>query len=637
MTNIAVDAPGTAELLMGNEAIARGALESGIGFASAYPGTPSTEIIGTLAEVGKDLNVYVEWSANEKVALESAAAASFAGVRALAAMKQVGVNVAADFLMNLNLCGVNGGLVLVACDDPGALASQTEQDTRLFAKWADLPLLEPATFQEAKDMTRWAFDLSEGVKSICILRGMTRISHGKGIVKLGELPKEHRKARFDTSLPVFLPMPVLSKHQVLHEKMANVREVFEASPFNSYNGPQRPDLLILTGGSCWLYCMEAVKLLGVEESVGVLKLGTIWPLPERLVLEHLNKAKRVLIIEHIEPFLEGEVKVLASEMASGTGPFTFYGKRSGHVSPLGEVNIHVVLDSLSSILGVQSPDVEKGYRHKAQEIAQQNAPPRDLTFCPGCPHRATFWSIKNALKLDGRDGFVAGDIGCYALGMGPAGYFQVKTLQSMGSGTGIASGFGNLSHLGFQQPVLTVCGDSTFFHAAMPALVNGVHNGSDFTMLILDNAATAMTGFQPHPGSGVGTAGDAAFAVDIEGICRSLGVRVEVGDPFNLHSTKEKLLELLEDEGKVRVFILRGKCAQVKAKESPASYRVRVDPLRCIGEDCGCARFCTRVFRCPAMIWDKKMGKAKIDEAICNGCGVCADICPRSAIVREVA
>ena len=378
-------------------------------------------------------------------------------------------------------------------------------------------------------------------------------------------------------------------------------------------------------------------MLGVEESVGILKLGTIWPLPERLLREHLKQAKRVLVVEHIEPFVEGELKMLTAEMAQDIGPLTIYGKRSGHINVVGEVNLDMVLGALSSLLDIQAPKRETDYSQRAQKMMQHEVPPRDLTFCPGCPHRATFWSIKNALKLDNRDGFVAGDIGCYTLGMGPAGYFQVKTLQSMGSGTGVASGFGNLGHLGFQQPVLCVCGDSTFFHTAMPALMNGVHNQSNFTMLILDNGATAMTGFQPHPGSGVSAAGEPALAVNIESICRSLGVRVEIEDPFNLESTTKKLLELLEDEGKVRVLILRRKCAQVKAREGAVLYRVHIDPQRCIGEDCGCARFCARVFRCPAITWDTKMGKAGIDEAICNGCGVCADICPQSAIIKEAA
>lgn len=324
-----------------------------------------------------------------------------------------------------------------------------------------------------------------------------------------------------------MPMPVPLRHQMVHDKMAKVREIFEDSPFNWYTGPDKPDLLIISGGSCWLYAMEAVKVLSLEGSVGILKLGTIWPLPERLLKDHLSRAEKILILEHIEPFIEGELKIMASEMEFPTGPPLFYGKRSGHIDSIGEITLDLTVKVIGSILDKEPPQGDAEYTKKALEMVEQNVPPRDLTFCPGCPHRATFWSIMNAMKLDGRDGFVTGDIGCYALGMGPAGYFQVKTLQSMGSGTGLASGFGNLGHVEFHQPVLSVCGDSTFFHTAMPALMNGIHNQSDFTMLILDNAATAMTGFQPHPGSKVDAAGNPAYAVDIESICRSLGIRVE--------------------------------------------------------------------------------------------------------------
>jgi indolepyruvate ferredoxin oxidoreductase alpha subunit len=268
-------------------------------------------------------------------------------------------------------------------------------------------------------------------------------------------------------------------------------------------------------------------------------------------------------------------------------------------------------------------------------MAKALVPNRDLGFCAGCPHRATFWAIKTALKLDGRGGFVTGDIGCYSIGLGPAGFYQLKTMHAMGSGTGIASGLGQLQKFGFDQPVLSVCGDSTFFHAAIPALINGVYNKSNFVMVVLDNSATAMTGFQPHAGTGETAVGSPAPAIDIGNLCRALGVRVETADPFDLQDTTEKILDLVNAEGGVRVLISRRKCALVKAKEEKAAFRVRVDPEKCLGEACGCARICTRIFKCPGLIWHKDKGKAQIDEVICNGCGVCADICPRAAIIRE--
>jgi len=623
---------------MGNEAIARGALEAGVGFAAAYPGTPSSEVIGTLAEVARDGEIYAEWSVNEKVAMETAAAASFAGVRAIVAMKQNGLNVASDFLMTLNLTGTKAGLVLAACDDPSALSSTNEQDSRPFAKWADLPLLEPATFQEAKDMTRWAFELSEEIKNVCLVRTVTRVSHARGDVLLGERTPPSKGARFVSTSPVeFASIPAPLKHHLMRQKLDKAREMYESSPFNWYVGPERPELLMVTSGACWFYSLEAVKALGVEDRVGILKLGTTWPLPEKLVQEHLARTERVLVVEEVAPFLEGNLKELVGENVAALGPLTFYGKRSGHVPDSGELNPDAVIRALSSVLGVEKAGVAPEYAQKAQELTGAHTHMRAIGFCAGCPHRATFWSLKNALKLDGREGFVTGDIGCYTMALGPTGFFQLKTVQAMGSGVGLACGFGKLAQAGLEQPTVAVCGDSTFFHAAIPALINGVYNRSNFTLVILDNQATAMTGFQPHPGTGMTAMGEAVPAVDIEGLCRSLGIRVEVTDPFDLEETTQKLLDLMRDDGAVRVLISRRTCALVRAREEKAAYEVHVDTEKCLGDNCGCARLCTRVFQCPGIIWDTETGTAKIDEVICSGCGVCADICPASAIIREAA
>jgi indolepyruvate ferredoxin oxidoreductase alpha subunit len=636
MTSIATYEPGTDQLLMGNEAIARGALEAGVGFASAYPGTPSSEIVGSLAEAAKEAGIYAEWSVNEKVALEAAAAASFAGIRAIVSMKQNGINVASDFLMTLNLTGTNAGLVLVIADDPSAHSSTNEQDTRPVAKWAALPLLEPATFQEAKEMTRWAFDLAEELKTVCVVRGVTRVSHARGDVHLGEPTPPSRAAQFSPTSPVqFTPLPVSLKHNLLLQKLEKAKDLFESSKFNWYTGPEKPDLLLVTSGSGWFYSLEAVKVLGREDSVGILKLGTTWPLPEKLVLERLAQADKVLVVEEVDAFLENNLKELVGGNVGAVGPLTFYGKGSGHVPAVGELNPDLVLQAVTSVLGVEKPTRPKDYAEKAQALIGPVSHARVIGFCPGCPHRATFWSLKNALKLDGRNGFVTGDIGCYTMAIGPAGYFQIKTVQAMGSGTGLASGFGKLAEMGFQQPVVAVCGDSTFFHAAIPALINGVYNRSNFTMLILDNSATAMTGFQPHPGTGANAMGEPTAAVDIEDLCRALGVRVEVADPFDLADTTEKLLDLMRDDGGVRVLIARRKCALVRGRQEGAAYHMRVDGEKCLGQSCGCNRFCTRVFQCPGLAWDSDAGVARIDEVVCSGCGVCADICPASAIVRE--
>lgn len=639
MSDIAIDAPSATQLLMGNEAIARGALEGGVRFASGYPGTPSSEIIETLANVAKDLDIYVEWSVNEKVAAETAGAASFAGLRAITAMKQNGVNVAMDFLMNLNMSGIGSGFVLVACDDPSGISSTNEQDTRPLAKWGDFGLLEPASSQEAKDMVKWALDVSEETRNLCILRSVTRIGHARGNVKFGELPREKKQARFDTSvIAPFAAFPAVPHHQRVHQKLDKVREMFEDSPFNFYVGPKKPELMIITCGSSWLYSKEAVKMLKLEASVGILKLGTTWPLPEKLVARHLRQARRILVIEEVDPFLEANLKELAVELGATKETLSFYGKRSGHISPVGELNPDMVIGALANILNLEYSPRDAEYEQNAQEVVKKYVPLRGMTFCPGCPHRASFWAIKNAIKLDGRDAVVTGDIGCYSFGLLSPGYFVSKVQLAMGVGAGVACGLGKLGQFGFQQPVLALCGDSTFYHAAIPALINSAWSESNFTLLVFDNSATAMTGFQPHPGTGLTAMGDSAPVVSIEDICRSTGAKViTVSDPFDLQGTVDKLLSSMRDEEPgLKVLILRRKCALVEAKEEEARYKMSVDVDKCLGEACGCARFCTRVFKCPGLVWDTQIKKVKIDEAICNGCGVCADICPQLAITREV-
>ncbi len=258
-----------------------------------------------------------------------------------------------------------------------------------------------------------------------------------------------------------------------------------------------------------------------------------------------------------------------------------------------------------------------------------------MTFCPGCPHRASYWSIHSSVTLDGRDGFVCGDIGCYVFGMFPAGFNTVKTLHCMGSGSGVASGFGKLRQFGMDQPVLTVCGDSTFFHAAMPALVNAIHQKSPITVILLDNRGTAMTGFQPHPGLPVNVLGEEAPALDMEKICRAMGAKVETSDPFDLEKTRKKLDHLLEYAEGAKVLILKQACALSPEKRGRKKYEMTVDEARCRGDNCGCNRLCTRIFGCPGLIWDREKMVSRIDEIICAGCGVCADICPAGAIAKK--
>jgi indolepyruvate ferredoxin oxidoreductase alpha subunit len=645
VTNIDINAPGQSRLFIGNEAIARGALEAGIGFASAYPGTPSSEIIGSLAEVAKKQNIYVEWSVNEAVALEAAAAASYAGVRSLAAMKMNGLNVASDFLATIALSGIGKkGLVLMVGDDPAAHSSSNEEDSRAVSKWLDIPMVEPGDFQEAKDMMKWLYDLSEEIASICILRSVTRVAHARGNVRLGELPRTEHRARFENildprnTLPTsIMTLPVTLRHAFQHMKLDKARAIFEESPFNKYVGPGKPDLLVITCGSGWLYAQDAVNTLKLEKRVGILKLGTIWPLPETLVKKCLARSDRVLFLEEIDPFLEGAVMEYSSSLSLESRRNVFYGKHTRHINAFGELTPDAVIKAIAAVLDIKYDARDAAYARKIEAVPQDYVMERMLTFCPGCPHRASYWAIKNALMMDGRGGFVTGDIGCYSMALGPAGFFMNRTHQCMGAGSGLANGFGQLGRFGFEQPVIAVSGDSTFYHSIMPALVNGVHNRANFVLVIFDNSATAMTGFQPHPGTELTAMGEPARQINMEAICKAIGARVEVCDPFDLKDTTETLLELIEQEKGVRVAIMRRTCELVRGKTQKQPYKVKLDPAKCLGDDCGCNRLCSRVFRCPALVWDPVAGKTRIDEVICNGCGVCADVCTAGAISREEA
>ena len=636
---------GTRMLLMGNDAVARGAMEAGVRVVAGYPGTPSSEIVENLARAAQGRDIYVEWSVNEKVALEVAASASYSGLRAMAVMKQVGVNVASDFLLHLAQYGTRGGMVLLSCEDPGALSSTNEGESRSYAKMMEFPLLEPGDFQEAQDITRWAFDLSEEIRNLVMVRSVTRLSHASGPVVLGALPELRGKARFDHhgGLLDTLEGSIVNLPGLLHvfrqkqqEKMQKVSEIFEASPFNTYEGPEEPELLIITSSACTLYSREAVLLLGVQDRVGILKLGTTWPLPRRLVREHLARTEKVLVVEEVHPFLEDNVLALAALAAPIAGVKTFYGKHDGLIPRVNEMNPDLVVAALMKILGVSYQAVPGEYAHRAAEIAAQGAPPRTLTFCAGCPHRASYWSIHNALHLDNRQGFVCGDIGCYSLGALPSGFDTIKTLHAMGTGTGLASGFGKLGRFGLDQPVFAVCGDSTFYHAVVPALINAIHNRAEITLIVLDNSGTAMTGFQAHPGLEVNALGEIAPAVDIPEMCKAMGAEVEVCDPFDLEKTQETLLGMMERKG-VKVVVLRQICALSPEKKGKKQFEMSVDQPLCLGENCGCNRLCTRIFKCPGLNWDKEKGAARIDEVICAGCGVCASLCPAGAIVRREA
>ncbi len=584
-------------------------------------------------------DIKVEWSVNEMVALEAAAAFAFSGLRAMVTMKQNGMNVCADFLTTVCLDEFKGGLLIVVCDDPGPLTSTNEQDSRHFAKIAQIPLFEPSTPHEAKDMAKWLLEFSQDMGLPAILRSVSRLSHGRGSVRLGPVSGRDGHAFFDLEKPlVGLPFLVTQHHRRLLQKMQKVQKTFNASPFNRYQGPREAPFVIMAAGLGSLYAREAVRMLGLEDQVGILKIGTIWPLPARLIREHLTHADQVLFVEEIDPFLEDQVKVLYAESPSLGSPVKFSGKNTGeicgnHGPGVGEMNTDIVLDALGRLWKIPKPK-KTVYTESAEQIASTSLIPRELAFCQGCPHRASFLAIKAALQLDGRHGFVVGDIGCYGLAAGATGYSQIKALHCMGSGMGNVSGFSALSSFGFNQPVVAVVGDSTFFHAGLPALVNAVFNRANALFIVLDNAVTAMTGFQFNPASPFTGSGTPSSPVRIEDITRGLGIETTVVDPVDdIHKAIEVVYHDLQKEG-VKTIVFRRACSTYEKRLTPSPRRGRavVDPEKCIGERCGCNRFCSQVLGCPAIGYDAHKEKAFIREADCNGCGLCIQLCPREAI-----
>ncbi|MDI6914469.1 MAG: thiamine pyrophosphate-dependent enzyme [Desulfitobacteriaceae bacterium] len=635
--SLLVNEPGRQVLMSGNEAITRGAIEAGLSYAASYPGSPTAEIVTNLGRLAKTHELYAEWSVNEKVAIEEAAGASFTGLRSLCVVKHNGLNVALDSLVSISIGGVKAGMVLVVGDDPAAHSSTNEEDSRLISKVAHLPILEPSTPEEAKQMTLAAYALSERVQLPVTLRCVTRLSHGSGNVTLGLIQPANKK-------PVFKKEDRFVTHVAFHQaqeiKLAKIREAADTLPFNTYTGPEDAKTIIIASGPSSLYALEAVQALDLAGEVGVLKLGITWPLPEKFLLKHMKHAEKVIFIEEIEPFNEENVMALAAQHMTDIYPIQFFGQHSGHVAGpkgpgLGEMDPDIVKRSIARVIdtGVAEAAVATTNAVSAAGVPSAGIPEREMAFCAGCPHRASFWAMKSALALDGRNGVVLGDIGCYSLALRRTGWSLPQTMHAMGSGAGIANGLGKLDMFGFNQPVIAVVGDSTFFHATIPALINARYTSSNFMLVVLDNETTAMTGHQPHPGLNKNAMGEDVQGIAMEDVVRGLNIPVSIHDPYDVKGTVETVYKLLQSEG-AKVLILRRVCALLAAK-AETRPRVYVNQDQCIGDDCGCNRFCSTTFSCPATIWDPKKGKAVIDEVVCNRCQVCVSLCPQGAIKVE--
>lgn len=618
---ITADAPGKVCLMQGNEAVVRGAVEAGLNFAASYPGSPSSQVLGLLGKIAKERNFYAEWSTNEVCALEACIGASLANARSLCIVKQNGLLCVADALHCGAQHGVKGGLVIITSDDPSAHSSTNEFDSRYQAMSADVPMLEPTTMQETKDMIPYAFDLSEKTQQMVIIRLTTRVCHGRGNVVLGELPDQPHPMEQVGEWDRLTCVNYL--HEPMLKKMDAIQEIFETCPYNHYEGPEQAEKLIVAGGTGRLYCRETLKRLGLSDSIGLLSLATLWPLPEKYILNYLNSAKEVLVLEEVDPVLEHNLEAIAGKYKLN---IQFYGRGDGALPRIGELDPDIVLNAVAKL--AQIPDFN------SKEPVTDTLPVRDLTFCAGCPHRATFYLLKKALKLEKNPGIVIGDIGCYIMSSQAAGFWAYQACNCMGSGINLAEGLGHLTSYGLEQKVVTMCGDSTFFHTIMPGLVNASYHHANMLLMVLDNSATAMTGFQPHPGTGITAMGDYTQAMSIEKICEAMGCQVTIADPFDVQTTSRILFDLLKQTG-LKVLIMRQPCATLMTKQQKKPLKVYVDQDICYGDGCGCDKFCSRVWGCPGNSWDFTKNKAWIDPVSCVGCGVCAKLCPSGAIKVE--
>ncbi len=562
--------------MLGNEAFARGAYEAGVKVSSAYPGTPSTEISENLA---KYEDIYVEWAPNEKVAYEVALGSSFSGVRSLASMKHVGVNVAADPMFASSYTGVNGGLVLIVADDPGLYSSQNEQDTRALARAAKLPVLEPSDSNEAKEYVKFAYDLSESYDTPVIVRSTTRLSHSQGIVELNDRLEKEDKV-YEKNVPKYVMTPANAKKRHLLVEERENKLIEDACDF-PINHVEYNDLSIgiITSGIPYQYVKEVLP------EASVLKLGMVNPLPRKLIEEFAKKVDKLYIVEELDPIIEEQVKSWGIE-AVGKEIFTVQGEYSANL-------------------------LRKAIKGEKLEIEKANdVPGRPPVLCPGCPHRSTFY-VLNKLKMH-----ASGDIGCYTLGAAPP-LNVIDTTVGMGASISGLHGMEKAKGKEYTKNWVAVIGDSTFMHTGINSLMNMVYNKSTATVLILDNSTTAMTGAQDNPATGKTLQGDISYSIDFSAICKALGIEdVKVVDAFDIKEL-ENVVKAARNSEQLSVIISKAPCALLD-KKITKQYKVDRDACK----KCGA---CLKP-GCPA-ITKLEDGTVTINDTLCNGCGLCANLC----------
>ena len=594
-----------AKFLMGNEAIGLAAIRCGVRLVSGYPGTPSTEILETVAKNNPG-NIHVEWSVNEKTAMEVAAAAAYAGARTMVTMKQVGLNVASDPLMSLAYVGVKGGMIVVAADDPGPISSQTEQDTRHFAQFAKLPVFDPSSPEEAYDMVEEAFALSEKYGKPVILRPTTRVCHGCASIELKDalqLPKPEGFQK-DSSRWVIFPRLSFQNHQKIEAMLPEIGNQFSAMRFNQLSGEGTKG--IVTAGISYEYVRE---VLPQDAPVRLLKIGTPHPFPEKLALQFLDGLTEVLVIEELDPVLERDLLLLCGKRHL---PVKVLGKLTGDAPCAGENSVEIVRNMLSAFVPLSASTAAK------DEESCPPLPVRPPVLCAGCPHRASFYAVKRAMQ--GKKAVFCGDIGCYTLGNAKP-LDMVDTCLCMGAGVTMAQG---LQRIDRDAKYFSFIGDSTFFASGLTGVVNAVYNEADLTIIVLDNSTTAMTGHQPHPGTGRTMMGNIVEKVSIPKILEAVGVtKVITMNPLKLEDSIKTVREFSEFPG-VKAIIFQEPCIALVKPEQALS----VEKETCIG-----CKKCIRELGCPALVQDGE--KVAVEPSLCTGCTLCAQVCPVNAIQKN--
>ena len=612
MHKLLENSPGKKVFYLGNEAIARGALEAGVACATTYPGTPSSEISLSLFQVSKETDLYFEYSVNEKVALEVAAAAANTGVRSFCMMKHVGVNVAADVLMTLSYIGVKAGLVILTADDPFMFSSQNEQDNRYYGKLAGLPILEPSTPQEAKDMMISGMELSEKLGVPVILRTTTRVNHSTAQVTLGEIGPRNIKGSFTKNPFMMVAIPAVSRrlHTRLLARLAEAEKLADESPANFIEGSG--PLGIVVNGVSYNYVEDAIAELGIANKLSVFRMGFSNPAPKGKIAAFLKGKEKILVAEEGEPFMEEMIKAVAQE--NGV-IIPIKGKVEGLFSREGEFDPALVRGVMARFFGVADTPPARIDQAGIPEI-----PARPPNLCAGCPHRATFYEVHQA--AGDRSTIFPTDIGCYTLGVLPP-LSAADFLICMGSSAGTSAGFSKFT----KDKTIAFIGDSTFFHSGIAGLVNAVFNNHNFTLVIVDNGTTAMTGHQPHPGVDMVEMGFSGYnRVSIENVVRGLGVQtVVVTDPYKVKKSIEAIKEALDAPG-VSVVISR----QICPLYARSVKRPRRGPFT-VTDKCKNHRTCVDKLGCPAMYVEA--GKVRINAEQCTGCAVCAQVCPENAIL----